>query len=456
MQEVRRQIRCPKCGTVFQVDDSDYEQIVQQVRNDEFDRELKRREQLLAERQQADVDKLVAEKDAEIARQQVRADKLASEKDAEIARQKVRVAELEATLKGATAASEAERDKAVAEAVSERDLKIKELEGKVEQATSKGQSDVAALQLEMNEKLQSKDQVIQYKDDELERLRNLRSNQSVKLIGETLEQHCENEFNRWRSTGAFKGVYFEKDNEVVGGSKGDYVYREVSDDGIEVLSIMFEMKNEDVDTKAENRHKNRDFFAKLDRDRRNKGCEYAVLVSTLEPESDLYNSGIVTVWDYDKMYVIRPQLFIPMISVLRSAAQNALEAKRELQAERQQNLDITHFEDKLKAEQDRINKNYENASKAFNDAIAQIDATIEYFQRGIKKLEDIKDKLNSSERQLRLADDKMQGLTIRKLTYQNPTMQQMFKEAREQATEESGKSNAPSDDDGPLEPDAVE
>ena len=261
------------------------------------------------------------------------------------------------------------------------------------------------------------------KRHEIERLRNQRSRLTTKLIGETLEQHCETEFNRWRPT-AFRNAEFHKDNDVVGGSKGDYVFREVDEDGVEVVSIMFEMKNEDDASAASSRHKNADFFKKLDQDRRNKGCEYAVLVSMLEPESELYNSGIVDVsYEYEKMYVIRPQFFIPMITLLRNAAENAHASRRELAQIRQQNIDITHFEDALEDFKERFGKNYETASRKFQTAIDEIDKTISHLQK-------VKESLTSSENQLRLANKKADELTIRKLTWKNPTMREKFEEAR--------------------------
>ena len=250
------------------------------------------------------------------------------------------------------------------------------------------------------------------------------------------------EFNRWRSLG-FRGAEFHKDNEVVGGSKGDYVFREVDDEGVEVVSIMFEMKNEDDASAATSRHKNSDFFKKLDQDRRNKGCEYAVLVSMLEPESELYNAGIVDVsYAYEKMYVIRPQFFIPMITLLRNAAENAQSYRRELAEVRQQNIDITHFEDALEDFKEKFGKNYETAKAKFDTAIKDIDKAIRDLQR-------VRDALTSSENQLRLADKKAKELTIRKLTWKNPTMSEKFKEARAARREEGDVADA-------VEPDAVE
>ena len=317
-----------------------------------------------------------------------------------------------------------------------------ELEGSLRAAQLERQQTEATLRRQMAEQASHKDQTIRDREDEIERLRNQRARLSTKLIGETLEQHCEMEFNRWRAT-AFRNAEFHKDNEVVGGSKGDYVFRERDEDGLEVVSIMFEMKNEDDASAASSRHRNADFFRKLDQDRRNKGCEYAVLVSMLEPESDLYNAGIVDVsYEYEKMYVIRPQFFIPMITLLRNAAENSHAYRRELAEVRQQNLDITHFEDALEDFKERFGKNYDTASRKFQAAIDEIDKTISHLQK-------VKDNLTSSENQLRLANKKADELTIRKLTWKNPTMREKFEEACAARGDEGDAREA-------VEPDAVE
>ena len=343
-----------------------------------------------------------------------------------------RIAELEGAAKSAEEAFEAQRALAVTQATGERDQRIVELEGEVRAANLERKQTEDSLRNEMLEKINHKDQQIRDLDDEIERIKNQRSRLSVKLIGETLEQHCENTFNQVRMM-AFPNAEFHKDNDVVDGTKGDYVFRELDESGVEVVSIMFDMKNED--DASVNRKKNEDHLKKLDKDRRDKGCEYAVLVSTLEPESDLYNTGIVDVsYLYPKMYVIRPQFFLPLISLLRNAGKNAVEARRELAEIRQQNIDITGFEDALDDFKEKFGKNYETASRKFETAIDEIDKTILHLQK-------VKENLTSSERQLRLANDKADGLTIRKLTYKNPTMQAKFKELR---------------DAGPQEPDAVE
>ena len=257
------------------------------------------------------------------------------------------------------------------------------------------------------------------------------------------------EFNRWRSLG-FRGAEFHKDNEVVGGSKGDYVFREVDDEGVEVVSIMFEMKNEEDASAATSRHRNSDFFKKLDQDRRNKNCEYAVLVSMLEPESELYNSGIVDVsYEYEKMYVIRPQFFIPMITLLRNAAENAHAYRRELAEVRQQNIDVTNFENALEKFKDGFGKNYATASKKFGDAIEEID-------KAIARLQKVKEDLTSSERQLRYANDKAEALTIRKLTFKNPTMREKFNEARAAREEADARADDSAAEQGEAASEAVE
>ena len=480
------EIKCPHCGRAFTVDESEYASIVKQVRDAEFERDMaerlavarREREAAVAEavakareeaqgaasKQREDAQAAAAEKDTLIASLKARleAGKSAAEQATQAAEAKAagelsrvkaelaearskavsdlaqakskasedlaerdrRIAELEAAAKGAEAAFESERKLAVSEATGERDQRIVALEGELNAARIERKQSEESLRNEMLEKINYKDQQIRDRDDEIERIKNQRTRLSVKLIGETLEQHCENSFNQVRMM-AFPNAEFHKDNDVVDGSKGDYVFRELDDSGVEVVSIMFDMKNED--DASTNRKKNEDHFAKLDRDRRNKGCEYAVLVSTLEPESELYNAGIVDVsYRYPKMYVIRPQFFLPLISLLRNAGRNAVDARRELAEIRQQNIDITGFEDALDDFKEKFGKNYETASRKFEAAIDEIDKTIQHLQK-------VKENLTSSERQLRLANDKADGLTIRKLTRKNPTMQAKFKELAEKA-----------------------
>ena len=458
------QIRCPHCGEVFQVDETEYAQIARQVRDAEFRRELDARERSAERERESAVEAAVARarqesltesahKDAEIAQLKARvkesADALALERAhaekslaEQLSERERQIAELRARLEARESAFNTEKSLAVAQATGEQGERLAALEGDLRAAKLEREQVEASLRQQMAEQAQFKDQTIRDREDEIERLRNQRARLSTKLIGETLEQHCEMEFNRWRAT-AFRNAEFHKDNDVVGGSKGDYVFREVDEDGVEVVSIMFEMKNEDDASAASSRHKNAEFFKKLDQDRRNKGCEYAVLVSLLEPESELYNAGIVDVsYEYEKMYVIRPQFFIPMITLLRNAAENGHSYRRELAEVRQQNLDITHFEDALEDFKEKFGKNYETASRKFQTAIDEIDKTIAHLQK-------VKENLTSSENQLRLANKKADELTIRKLTWKNPTMREKFNEARAARDEVAN-------GEGAVEPDAVE
>lgn len=488
------EIRCPHCGEAFTVDETEYAQIVKQVRDAEFEKDIAERVELVRQGQASAVEAAVAqanvraqqqlsnaraslqgqlaEKDALIAKlrseveqgksavdvarlsAQREADAKLAARDRDLAQSRQRIAELEAQAKAAQQAFASEKALAVREATSEQGEKIVALEGQVTAAQLERDQVEAQLRQEMTEKLGYKDQAIRDKEDEIERLRNQRTRLSVKLIGETLEQHCEMEFNRVRMM-AFPKAEFHKDNDVVDGTKGDYVFRELDDSGVEVVSIMFDMKNEDDN--STNRKRNEDHLKKLDKDRRDKGCEYAVLVSTLEPESELYNTGIVDVsYLYPKMYVIRPQFFLPLISLLRNAGRNAVDARRELEEIRQQNIDITGFEDALEDFKAKFGKNYETASKKFGTAIEEIDKTIDHLNK-------VKENLLSSERQLRIANDKAEGLTIRKLTWKNPTMKAKFAEA---AAERDARGLAAGEDtaagrdlaaaDDPVEPDEVE
>lgn len=488
------EIRCPHCGEAFTVDETEYAQIVKQVRDAEFEKDIAERVELVRQGQasaveaavaqanvraqqqlsnaQASLQGQLAEKDALIAKlrseveqgksavdvarlsAQREADAKLAARDRDLAQSRQRIAELEAQAKAAQQAFASEKALAVREATSEQGEKIVALEGQVTAAQLERDQVEAQLRQEMTEKLGYKDQAIRDKEDEIERLRNQRTRLSVKLIGETLEQHCEMEFNRVRMM-AFPKAEFHKDNDVVDGTKGDYVFRELDDSGVEVVSIMFDMKNEDDN--STNRKRNEDHLKKLDKDRRDKGCEYAVLVSTLEPESELYNTGIVDVsYLYPKMYVIRPQFFLPLISLLRNAGRNAVDARRELEEIRQQNIDITGFEDALEDFKAKFGKNYETASKKFGTAIEEIDKTIDHLNK-------VKENLLSSERQLRIANDKAEGLTIRKLTWKNPTMKAKFAEAAAErdargleAVEDvaAGRDLAAAED--PVEPDEVE
>ena len=396
-----QEIKCPNCGKVFQVEESGYAAIVKQIRDREFAKELS--ERLSAIEQNKESELKLAVSDAEKS-----ADKKLADKDAELA-----------ALKAQIAAAKTEQELAVAKAleearaqISERDLRITTLAGKIENEKQNAELSEKTLREGFAQQLAAKDEQIAYYKD-------LKLRQSTKMVGETLEQHCETEFNRLRATG-FKNAYFEKDSEVADGTKGDYIFRDYSDDGIEYISIMFEMKNETESNSK--KHRNEDFFAKLDKDREKKSCEYAVLVSLLEPESELYNSGIVDVSHrYPKMYVIRPQFFIPMITMLRNAAQNTLSFKRDLARVREQNIDITNFEKEMNAFKDAFGRNYRLASEKFQKAIDEIDKSIDHLQK-------IKDALTGAENNLRLANNKAEDLSIKKLTKNNPTMRAKFAE----------------------------
>lgn len=343
--------------------------------------------------------------------------KVQSEREAEGLRARLREQELAAKmeLSEAVAAAERERDEARAKLTSE--LAVRD---------SREEQVKAAHELELAQAKRASDDLIRYKDEEIERLKDMKVRLSTKMVGESLEQHCETEFNRLRMT-AFPNAYFEKDNDASEGTKGDFIFRECDASGNEVISIMFEMKNENDETAT--KHKNEDFFKKLDHDRRQKGCEYAVLCTLLEPESELYNAGIVDVsYRYEKMYVIRPQFFIPMITLLRNAAMGSLRYKQELAEYKQQNIDVTNFEAKMEKFKNDFGRNYEIASRKFQTAIDGIDKTIIHLQK-------TKEALLSSENNLRLANKKADDLTIRKLTWGNKTMKAAFDEARGAATE---------------------
>ena len=340
----------------------------------------------------------------------------------ELAAAQQEASELRSRLREQEGAAKLQMTEAVAVAQRERDEARSELARELAVRDAREQQVAAAHELDLKRAREDAQALIRYKDEEIERLKDMKARLSTKMVGESLEQHCETEFNRLRMT-AFPHAYFEKDNDASEGSKGDFVFREADEDGNEFISIMFEMKNENDETAS--KHKNEDFFAKLDRDRAKKGCEYAILVSLLEPESELYNAGIVDVsYRYPKMYVIRPQFFIPIITLLRNATLSSLEAKRELAVMRQQNIDVTNFEAKMEDFKEKFGKNYDVASRKFNTAIEEIDKTISHLNK-------VKEALLSSENNLRLANDKAQDLTIRKLTWGNKTMKAKFDEARE-------------------------
>lgn len=398
-----QEIKCPKCGEVFQVDESGYASIIKQVRDKEFSKEIQEREKQFEKEKEAALKLAEAE--------------VAENLNREIAQKNNEITALMSKLE----MMEAEKRLAVSEAVSEKEKKISEqrerialLNGQIETNEKSSQLKEQTLKESFEEKLKGKDEQIAYYKD-------LKARQSTKMIGETLERHCEIEFNKLRATG-FQNAYFEKDNDAKTGSKGDYIFRESSPDGVEFISIMFEMKNEADETAT--KHKNEDFFKELDKDRREKNCEYAVLVSLLEADNELYNTGIVDVSHrYPKMYVIRPQFFIPIITLLRNAALNSLQYKEELAVIRSQNVDISHFEEDMNEFKDKFARNYRIASDKFKKAIDEIDKTIDHLQK-------TKEALLSSENNLRLANNKAEELTIKRLTRNNPTMAEKFAELK--------------------------
>jgi hypothetical protein len=392
------EIKCPHCGKAFKVDEAGYADILKQVRDSEFEQQLHDRLEL------AEKEKLSA---VELAENKVRNEmqEAAAVKDAEIL-----------DLKGKLSTNEVALKLAITEAVSAVEKEREELKSSLKQAQLEKQ--LSEQSLKDKYETQIKD-----RDDAIERLRDMKARLSTKMVGETLEQHCETEFNRIRST-AFPRAYFEKDNDARTGSKGDYIFRDSDDAGVEIVSIMFEMKNEN-DTTA-TKKKNEDFFKELDKDRNEKGCEYAVLVTLLEPDSELYNSGIVDVFHrYPKMYVIRPQFFLPIITLLRNAAMKALEYKTELALVKAQNVDITTFESDLETFKNAFSRNYDLASRKFQTAVDEIDKSINHLQK-------TKDALLGTVRNLRLANDKAQDVTIKKLTRRNPTMAAKFEELKDQ------------------------
>lgn len=477
------EIKCPHCGQVFTIDESGYAALLQQVRDAEFQKEVSAREQLLAAQQEqavqlaktetqrqmadaqaADKARIAQLEQAAAAReQQATAERDLAVREAQDAAAKqleelrLQLAQVQAASKMAEQQAQAAKEAAVQEARAQAEKERDALAGRLQQAQAQQQLQLqqaqsqqqlelaqvramlekerdalaaqvklaqaekeqvqAAAQAQLAAELKTRDEMIRLKDEEIARVKDMKARLSTKMVGESLEQHCETEFNRLRAA-AFPKAYFEKDNAVAEGTKGDYIFRETDDDDVEVVSIMFEMKNESDD--SVNRHKNEDFLKKLDADRTKKGCEYAVLVSMLEPENELYNEGIVDMsYRYPKMYVIRPQFFIPIISILRNAALNAQSYKAELAQVRAQNIDITNFEEQMEAFKGAFGRNYELVSRKFKTAIDEIDKTIQHLQK-------TKEALLSSENNLRLANNKAQDLTIKRLTKNNPTMAAKF------------------------------
>lgn len=420
------EIICPNCKKAFKVDEAGFADILKQVRDHQFEEELTNR-LALAEREKDSAVKLaeanikntlqeeLAKKDKQLTELKAKSDADLAEK---LARKDTEIAEMKSRIQNAETEKKLEVSEAIKKIEKERDglthdLKNKETEKELLRRSIEEQFTI---------KLTVKDETIKMKDDEIVRLKDFKQRLSTKMVGETLEQHCEVEFNKLRAT-AFQNAYFEKDNDSKGGSKGDFIYKEIDESGNEIISIMFEMKNENDETATKKR--NEDFFAKLDKDRNEKRCEYAVLVSLLESENEFYNTGIVDVSHrFGKMYVVRPQFFIPIITLLKNAAINSMEYKAELNLMRNQNIDITNFEEKIDVFKTGFAYNYDLASRKFKTAIDEIDKTISHLQK-------TKDNLLSSENNLRLANNKADDLTIKKLTHGNPTMKAKFDDLNE-------------------------
>ena len=408
------EIKCPKCGTVFQINENDYSLIVKQIRDSEFDKEMSVREKIFEKDKENLIKITKSNYENEL-----------TKKDAEIDK-----------LKQELKLQETKQELSIKDAISKKDKTIDELKNKISLNETEYLLKEKNIKDSYEEKIKNKDEQIAYYKD-------FKARQSTKMIGESLEVHCNNEFNKLRPL--FKNAYFEKDNDARSGSKGDFIFKDYDEYGSEIVSIMFEMKNE-ADTTS-TKHKNEDFFKELDKDRKEKKCEYAVLVSLLEIDNDYYNNGIVDVsYKYPKMYVIRPQFFIPLITLIRGLAYNSLEYKKELILMKNQNIDISHFEDNINSFKEGFSRNYKIASDKFKKAIEEIDKTIDHLQK-------TKEALLSSENNLRLANNKASELTIKKLTRNNQTMQRLFKENSEKTAEDKLTSDAPSIDNDKLNED---
>lgn len=415
------EIICPNCKKAFKVDEAGFADILKQVRDHQFEEELTNR-LMLAEREKQSAVELakantknlfqeeLAKKDRELSLLKANSATNLAEK---LAKKETEIAAMKSQIQSAEIQKKLDVSEAVKGIEKERDNLANDLKFKATEIELLEKS----IKEQFTNKLIVKDETIKMKDDEIARLKDFKQKLSTKMVGETLEQHCETEFNKLRAT-AFQNSYFEKDNDSRGGSKGDFIYKETDHAGNEIISIMFEMKNENDETAT--KKKNEDFFAKLDKDRNDKKCEYAVLVSLLEAENEFYNTGIVDVsHKFNKMYVVRPQFFIPIITLLRNAAMNSMQYKAELNLMKNQNIDITNFEDKINTFKEGFARNYELASRKFKTAIDEIDKTITHLQK-------TKDALLSSENNLRLANNKADDLTIKKLTHGNPTMKEKF------------------------------
>ena len=426
------EIKCPNCGNLFTIDQNQYDDLIREVRNDVFEKEIQQR---------LNIEKEKLESSFKV--QQMQSSNENQNKIRELQSQID-------SLKNTIANNELTKNSAISEAINKKEIELKNKDLEISNLQSKLDNQALSLDMKYKELINSKDQEIvslnnkidlnkkeaeikqnnlieqqrlelKAKDEQIAYYKDMKLKLSTKLVGESLEQHCQNAFNSIRMT-AFQHAYFEKDNDSSSGEKGDFIFKEYTEEGAELISIMFEMKNENDETAT--KHKNEDFFAKLDKDRKTKNCEYAILVSMLEPESELYNAGIADVsYKYPKMYVVRPQCFIPIITLLRNASLNASKYKNELMIARNQSIDVTNFENSLLDFQDKFNKNYNLASQRFNSAIEEIDKTIDHLNK-------VKEGLLGADRNLRLANDKAQDLSIKKLTRNNPTMKEAFEKAK--------------------------
>lgn len=422
------EIKCPNCGTIFKIDETEYDSIVKQIRDKEFEKEISLREEehtkdkesaiKLAEAHlKEELTKQLTERDLEITnlknelktKEEQTQSKLEQEYKDELNKRELEISELKNKIKLQESKSELEIQKAI----TEKDKKISDLNSELVVRSKEFELKQNSIKDSYESKLKDKDEQIAYYKD-------FKAKQSTKMIGESLEQHCSIEFNRLRPL--FKNAYFDKDNDARTGSKGDFIFRDYDDDGNEIVSIMFEMKNE-ADTTA-TKHKNEDFFKELDKDRKEKKCEYAVLVSLLESDNDYYNDGIVDVSHlYEKMYVIRPQFFIPLITLIRNLANKSLEYRKELELIKNQNIDITHFEENINAFKEGFGRNYRLASERFAKAIEEIDKTIDHLQK-------TKEHLLKTDDNLRLANNKAEDLSIKKLAHNNPTVTKLFEDLK--------------------------
>ena len=416
-------IICPHCKKTFKIDKAGYADILKQVKDQQFEEEIENR-LALAEKEKENAIKLAEANSKnilqdELAKKDKQLTELISKSDVKfmekLAQKETEIIQMKAKIEN----TEDQKKLAIKEAIQAVEKQRDDLANSLEKKELEKQNIENYLKQKHSSELQNKDVIIKHKDDEIAQIKDMKMSLSTKMLGETLEQHCEIEFNKLRAT-AFQNAYFEKDNDTSNGTKGDFIYKESDDDGNEIISIMFEMKNENHETAS--KKKNEDFFAKLDKDRKDKKCEFAVLVSLLESKNDYYNNGIIDVsHKFDKMYVVRPQFFIPIITILRNAARSSLKYKQEINLMKNQNIDISNFENKIFKFRDGFEKNYISAANHFQKAIKEID-------NSIAKMQKIKEELTTSENQLRLASKKAEELTINKLTYNNPTMKAKFKE----------------------------